>query len=67
MDGSLWHCTGGSDQNHPQEKERQTDCQRCSYKYLRKEEKQKAKEKSKDKAIWMPSSTEEEGEIRKPS
>ena len=21
MDGDLWHCTGGSDQDHPQEKE----------------------------------------------
>ena len=21
MDGGLWHCTGGSDQDHPQEKE----------------------------------------------
>ena len=23
MDGGLWHCTGGSDQDHPQEKEMQ--------------------------------------------
>ena len=23
MDGGLWHCIGGSDQNHPQEKEMQ--------------------------------------------
>ena len=23
MDGGLWHCTGGSDQDHPQEKETQ--------------------------------------------
>ena len=23
MDGGSWHCTGGSDQNHPQEKEMQ--------------------------------------------
>ena len=23
MDRSLWHCTGGSDQDHPQEKEMQ--------------------------------------------
>ena len=23
MDGGLWHCTGGSDQNHPQEEEMQ--------------------------------------------
>ena len=23
VDGGLWHCTGGSDQDHPQEKEMQ--------------------------------------------
>ena len=23
MDGGSWHCTGGADQNHPQEKEMQ--------------------------------------------
>ena len=23
MDGDSWHCTGGSDQDHPQEKETQ--------------------------------------------
>ena len=23
MDWGLWHCTGGSDQDHPQEKEKQ--------------------------------------------
>ena len=23
MDGGVWHCTGGSDQDHPQEKEMQ--------------------------------------------
>ena len=23
MDGDFWHCTGGSDQGHPQEKEMQ--------------------------------------------
>ena len=23
MDGGSWHCTGGSDQDHPQEKEMQ--------------------------------------------
>ena len=32
-----------------------------------KEEKQNAKEKRKDKPIWMHSSKEEQGEIRKPS
>ena len=25
MDGDSWHCTEGSDQNHPQEKEMQKD------------------------------------------
>ena len=25
MDGGPWHCTGGSDQDHPQEKEMQKD------------------------------------------
>ena len=27
MDGGFWHCTGGSDQDHPQEKEmKKTTC-----------------------------------------
>ena len=34
---------------------------------LWKEEKQKAKERRKDIPIWMPSSKEQPGEIRKPS
>ena len=36
MDGGLWHCIGGSDQDHPQEKEmqkRQNGCLRRPYKY----------------------------------
>ena len=47
------HCTGGGDQNHPQEKEtnRQNGCLRGSYKQLRKEEKQKAQDKRKDKHL----------------
>ena len=32
MDGSSWHCTGGSDQDHPQEKETQNGCLRRPYK-----------------------------------
>ena len=51
MDGGSCHCTAGSDQDHPQEKEmqkRQNLCLRRLYKYLRKEEKLKAKEKRKD-------------------
>ena len=43
----LEHCTGGSDQDHPPRK-RNASCLRRSYKYLRKEEKLKAKEKRKD-------------------
>ena len=42
-------------------------CLRRPYKYLRKEEKLKAKEKRKDIPIWMQSSKEYQGEIRKPS
>jgi len=75
MDRDLWHCTGGSDQDHPQEKEMQKA--KClSEKALqtaekkkkeREREKQKAKDKKKDIPIWMQSSKEEQGEIRKPS
>ena len=43
MDGSLWHCTGDSDQDHLQEKERQNGCLRRSYKYRRTEPKGKEK------------------------
>ena len=65
MDGGLKHCIGGGDQNHPQEERRkkQNDRLRRPYKQLRKEEKQKAKEKTKD--IFMQSSKEQQGEIRK--
>ena len=54
----LWHCTGGSDQDHPQEKEMQKVCLRSLYKQLWKEEKWKAKEKRKDTPIWMQGSKE---------
>ena len=46
---------------------RQNGCLRRPYKQLRKEEKLKAKEKRKDTPIRMPSSEEEQGEIRMPS
>ena len=46
---------------------RQNGCLGSPYKYLWKEEKQKAKEKIKDISIWMQSSKEQQGEIRKPS
>ena len=51
MDGVLGHCTGGNDQDHPQEKERQKVkmiVQGGLTNSLRKEEKPKAKEKKKD-------------------
>ena len=68
MDGGLWHRTGGSDQDHPQEKEMLKGkiivwgCLTNSW-----EEKQKAKEKGKDICIWMQSSKEKQGEISKSS
>ena len=54
MDGGSWHCTGGSDQDHPQEEEMQKGkmvvwggpTNSC-------EKKWKTKEKRKDIAIWM--------------
>ena len=44
----------------------QKGCLRRPYKYLRKEEKQNAKEKRKDISIRMHSSKEQQGQIRKP-
>ena len=58
MDGGSWQYTGSSDQDHPQEKrnaKRRNGCLRRPYKYLWKEEKEKAKEKRKDISIWMQS------------
>ena len=50
MDGGSWHCTGGRDQDHPQEKDakRQNGCLTRLYKELRKEEKLKARDKKKN-------------------
>ena len=49
MDRSLCNCTGGSDQDHPQEKfRRQNGCLRRTFQIAEKEEKLKAKEKRKD-------------------
>ena len=70
MDGGPWHCTGGSDQYHPQEKEIQKG-KMVVWGGLtnswEKEEKLKAKEKRKDIPIGMQSSKEQQGEIRKSS
>ena len=69
MDRGLWHCTGGSDQDHPQEKEMEK-AKWLSEEALQIAEKRrevKAKEKGEDIPIWMQSSKEQQGEIRKPS
>ena len=58
--GGSWHCTGGSDQDHPQEKEMQKG-KMVVWGGLTnnwREEKLKAKEKRKDISIWMQSSKE---------
>ena len=60
MDGALWHCRRGSDQDHPQEKEMK------KAKWLSEEALQiavnkrvvKAKDKREDIPIWMQSSKE---------
>ena len=67
MDRGSWHCTGGKDQDHPQEKEMKKGKQLSdkAYKSLRKEEKLKAKEKMKDTPIWMQNAKEEQVEIKK--
>ena len=59
MDGGLWHYTGGSDQDYPQEKEMQK-CKMVVWGGLTnsQEKKLKAKEKRKDIPIWMQSSKE---------
>ena len=67
MDKGSWHCTGGSDQDHPQEKAMQK-AKWLSEEALQIAEKRrevKGKEKRKDIPIWMQSSKEEQGEIRK--
>ena len=67
MDGGLWHYTGGSDQDHPQKKEMQKG-KMVVWQGLTNswEKKRKAKKKRKDTPIWMQSSEEYQGEIRKP-
>ena len=59
MDGSSWHCTEGSDQDHPQEKEMQKGKKVVWTRFTNSWEKtQKEKEKRKDMPIWMQSSEE---------
>ena len=60
MDRGSWHCTGGSDQDHPQEKEMQKGKMVVWGGLISswvKEEKLKVKEK-KDIPIWMQRSKE---------
>ena len=69
MDRGSWHCTGNSDQDYPQEKEMQK-AKWLSEKALQIAEKRreaKGKGKREDIPIWMQSSKEYQGEIRKPS
>ena len=67
MNGGSQHCTRGSDQTIPKKKK----CKMAKWfpeEALQiSEKKQKAKEKRKDTPIWMQSSREEQGQIRKPS
>ena len=59
MDGGSWHCTEGSDQDHPQEKEMQKGKMLVWGGLINSwEKKWKAKEKRKDIPIWMQSSNE---------
>ena len=67
MDRDSWHCTGGSDQNNPQEKEKAKWLSEEALQISEKEERLKTKEKRKDILIWMKSTKEQQGEKRKPS
>ena len=60
MDGGSWHCTGGRDEDYPQEKEMQKAkwLSEEALQIAEKEEKWNAKEKRKDIPIWMQSSKE---------
>ena len=60
MDGGSWHCTGGSDEDHSQEKKYKKAkwLSEEALQIAEKEEKWKAKEKRKDIPIWMQSSRE---------
>ena len=59
MDRGLYRCTGGSDQNHPQEKEMQEGKIVVWGGFTNNwEKKQKAKEKKKDIPNWIQSCRE---------
>ena len=67
IDRGSWHCTGGSDQDNPQEKEKAKWLSEEALQISEKEERLKTKEKRKDILIWMKSTKEQQGEKRKPS
>ena len=48
MDGGLSHCTGGSDQDHPQEKEMQEKVTKLSWEALQIAEKREVKGKGRN-------------------
>ena len=59
MDGSSWHCTGGSDQDHPQEKDMQK-CKMATWGGLPNSCEKKTNEKQRRKrdiTIWMQTSS----------
>ena len=56
MDGDLYRCTGGSDQNHTQEKEAKWKKAKCLSEevlQIAEKRKEKAKEKRKDKKAFL--------------
>jgi len=60
MEGGLWHCTGGSDQDHPQENEMQKG-KRLSeeaFQIAMKRIEVKGKGEKERYTIWMQSSKE---------
>ena len=71
MNRGSWHYTGGSDQNHPQEKEMQKGKMVLWGGLTKKREAKKKRREAKGKGekenipIWMESSKKEQGEIRK--
>ena len=70
MDRGSRHCTGSTDQDHPQEKEIQKGKMVVFRGLTNSWEKKRSKRqrrKGKMLPVWMQSSSEKQGEIRKPS
>ena len=69
MDGGSWHCTGDRERDIPKKKKCKK-AKRLSEEALQisvKRREAKSKGEKKDIPIWMQSSKEEQGGIRKPS